>query len=98
MAEASTEEVDDMPVSSAGIIRNELFHQARSRLGLSRQGLADTVNDTLTSWFRLTADDVAKIERGIVVWPNEPRRDALRNVLAAATDAEIGFSCARPRS
>ncbi|WP_205629605.1 hypothetical protein [Jiangella muralis] len=62
---------------------------------MSRQELADRVNALL---FERTGrlselDDnyVGKLERGIIRWPQAAYRDALRAVLGAATDRDLGF-------
>ncbi|MGH3909338.1 MAG: hypothetical protein ACRDRM_00750, partial [Pseudonocardiaceae bacterium] len=34
---------------------------------------------------------MAKLERGVICWPGEAYRRAFREVLSAATDAELGF-------
>jgi hypothetical protein len=39
----------------------------------------------------LDANHIGKLERGEHRWPNDPRREAFRHVLKAATDAELGF-------
>ncbi len=36
-------------------------------------------------------NDIGKIERGVVSWPGSERRAALKKVLGAVTDAELGF-------
>ncbi|UGT43406.1 XRE family transcriptional regulator [Nocardia yamanashiensis] len=67
---------------------------------MSRTELADAVNDYLwrTRGERRDFDShtVARYERGMVRWPNEGYREALRAVLDAS-DAELGFTPARHR-
>ncbi|MFC0861657.1 hypothetical protein ACFHYQ_05025 [Sphaerimonospora cavernae] len=66
---------------------------------MSRQELADLVN----AWIHehlgrvacLTANYVGKLERGLVSWPNSDYRAALRHILKARTDGDLGFH--RPR-
>src|SRR5262249_15816087 len=38
-----------------------------------------------------TANYLGKLERGLIRWPQTRYRDALREVLGKATDAELGF-------
>lgn len=82
---------------------NELLRTARerspSRLApgdcMSRRELAETVNAYL--WqvtgecYQLDAHAVARYERGAVRWPGAHYRSALRHVLNAQTDRELGF-------
>ncbi|MCE6997311.1 tetratricopeptide repeat protein [Saccharothrix sp. S26] len=62
---------------------------------LSRQELAELVNAHL--WDRhgrraeLDAHYVAKLERGVIRWPNAEYREAFRAVLGVASDVELGF-------
>jgi tetratricopeptide (TPR) repeat protein len=64
---------------------------------MSRSELAEAVNAYVwqTSADRqhglLTATAIARYERGEVRWPTRPYRAALRSVLNASTDAELGF-------
>ena len=79
---------------------NSLLRDAREgRTGmrpLTREELADAVNAVL--WRRhgspqgIDARAIARYERGAVRWPGKEYRDALRQVLGATTDAELGFS------
>jgi hypothetical protein len=39
----------------------------------------------------LDANHIGKLERGEHRWLNDPRREAFRHVLKAATDRELGF-------
>ncbi len=70
---------------------NVLFRAARERLFGTREALADAANAHLGAAFVLSANDVGKIERGVVTWPRPPRRAAFRKVLNVETDAELGF-------
>jgi hypothetical protein len=70
---------------------NELFQQARVQLFGTREALADAVNAHLPPGFLVTANDIGKIERGMVTFPRSPRRAAFRRVLQVETDAAIGF-------
>ncbi|GAA1272875.1 hypothetical protein GCM10009609_39960 [Pseudonocardia aurantiaca] len=62
---------------------------------MSRSELAEAVNAEL--WratgrrFALDAHTLARYERGAVRWPNAAYRSALRAVLGASNDAELGF-------
>ncbi|MGH4023592.1 MAG: hypothetical protein ACRDRV_03310 [Pseudonocardiaceae bacterium] len=66
---------------------------------MSRSELAELVNDAVYRHTgRLAGLDghyVAKLERGIIRWPGADYRSALREVLGAATDSDLGFH--RPR-
>ena len=84
-------------------MRNERLRAARERIPsrlvpgepLSRSELAEAVNAHL--WqvtgrrYDLDGHHVSKYERGVVRYPIAPYRAALRAVLGAATDAELGF-------
>jgi hypothetical protein len=65
---------------------------------MSRQELAEAVNAWLAGAGEraqreatLDANHIGKLERGEHRWPNDLRREAFRQVLDAATDAELGF-------
>ncbi len=87
---------------------NERLRTARercpSRLApgdcMSRCELAEAVNDYL--WhatgerYDLDAHAVARYERGAVRWPRAHYRSALRHVLGAKTDSELGFRPKQP--
>lgn len=66
---------------------------------LSRSELAELVNAAVYRHTGRIADldghYVAKLERGVIRWPGQDYRRALREVLGAATDSELGFR--RPR-
>lgn len=86
---------------------NRLLVQARQRLTspqrpgqpLSRAELADAINAALDHLYpgrNLTAHYVdhrwvGKLERGEHRWPSSERRNALRQVLGATTDTELGL-------
>ncbi len=70
---------------------NVLFRAARERFFGTREALADAANAHLGAAFVLSANDIGKIERGVVTWPRPPRRAAFRKVLNVETDAELGF-------
>jgi hypothetical protein len=72
-------------------VPNVLFQRARQRLGYSRQELADAANKLLPRHSLLTDNDIGKIERGAVAFPREVRRRALRAVLQAESDADLGL-------
>ncbi|GAA0475052.1 hypothetical protein Aca07nite_83910 [Actinoplanes capillaceus] len=67
---------------------------------MSRQELADAANQRLPADDPdglLTANDIGKIERGVVSFPRWRRRAALRDVLGADSDAAIGLFNRRGR-
>lgn len=84
--------------------RNELLNSARKRstsrrlpgAHMSRQELAEAANAWLAEHSdrpgAMDAHYVAKLERGVVRWPNHDYRAALRATLKAATDSELGFA------
>jgi transcriptional regulator with XRE-family HTH domain len=86
-----------------GCVPNDQLRRARLRLPspvvpgrrMSRQELAEAVNAyvyTVTGRrSRLDAGYIGKLERGIHRWPRADHRRALRAVLGAATDAEVGL-------
>ncbi|WP_229070865.1 hypothetical protein [Actinoplanes sp. DH11] len=78
--------------------RNERFRVARTRLQFTRQALADAANQHLPRLYSMNDNDIGKIERGVVTWPGSERRAALRKVLGAATDDELGSSIPVPSS
>lgn len=67
---------------------------------MGRAELAEAVNDYLWRAHQqrcdLDARAIARYERGVVRWPNERYREALRTVLNA-TDSELGFTPSRQR-
>ena len=83
--------------------RNELLRAARERSAsrlvpgepMTRAELAEAVNAWLWTAtgqrYDLDAHHVAKYERGVVRYPIAPYRSALRAVLGASTDTELGF-------
>ncbi|MGC4885707.1 hypothetical protein [Micromonospora sp. DT227] len=89
------------------ITPNTLLAEARQRLNspqrpgqhLSRAELADAINASLDNLYpdrSLTAHYVdhrwvGKLERGEHRWPSRERRTAIRQVLGAATDADLGL-------
>ncbi|MFI9552720.1 hypothetical protein [Nonomuraea endophytica] len=82
---------------------NQALRTARVRLDstaapgqpTSRQELADLVNAWIYQRYRrmscLTANYIGKLERGVVGWPQADYREALRAILHADTDADLGF-------
>jgi len=82
---------------------NERLRQARERLPsrqtpgecLSRQEVAELANEWLYQAtgmvVELDANYIGKLERGVIRWPHRRYRDALRAVLRADTDAQLGF-------
>jgi transcriptional regulator with XRE-family HTH domain len=75
-------------------IPNDLLRAARERKGMDRAALAAAVNDYLDKLgFDSTIDyvHVGKWERGVVAFPKERNRAAVRAVLGVASDAQLGF-------
>lgn len=72
---------------------NDALREARQRRGFTRRQLADAVNaiDDTNPDQPITAHVVGKLEQGLIRWPAKRRRDALRLILGAASDAELGF-------
>ena len=82
---------------------NQLLRAARQatlsptspRFALSRSELVELVNAAVYRHTghvaSLDGQYVAKLERGVIRWPGEAYRRAFREVLSAATDAELGF-------
>jgi hypothetical protein len=68
---------------------------------MSRKELADLVNQYIWDNYRqqtgLDENYVGKLERNVVQWPRELYREALRAVLGAADDADLGFHPPRGR-
>src|SRR5262245_58528377 len=66
---------------------------------MSRQELAEAANAYLYEQtgrvYRLDANHVGKLEQGVHRWPSEPTRSALRAVLDANRDADLGFYITR---
>ena len=87
---------------------NSLLRAARERTrsnrapgaGMSRSELAEDVCAwlwrTTGERYSLDAHYVAKLERGVVRRPREAYRAALRHVLNAATDGDLGFAASAP--
>jgi hypothetical protein len=86
---------------------NNLLRQARLRTpspsgsgrAMSRQELADEANRYLfekkNRHTTLTANYIGKLERGQFRWPDHEYREAFRSVLAAESDADLGFFITR---
>jgi hypothetical protein len=89
---------------------NDQLRQARERLPsgqvpgacASRQELAELVNRWVFEGtgriVELDDNYVGKLERGVIRWPCRLYRDALRAILQAGTDAQLGFYAQRRRS
>jgi hypothetical protein len=89
---------------------NERLRAARERTRsgevpgecMSRREVAQAVNGylhrTTGKVYDFDAHHLAKLERGVHRWPMAPYRAALRQVLGAATDAELGFYPPRRRA
>lgn len=74
---------------------NESFAAARERLRLTEGQVAELVVQWLWEHRRqhalMDADHVGRIERGLITWPGGNYRAALRAVLNASSDAELGL-------
>ncbi len=76
-------------------MHNARLKAAREHRGLSRDRLAELVNAHV--WSRhgrqveIDANYIGKLERGVIHWPREEYRDALRTVLGAGDDHELGL-------
>ena len=68
---------------------------------LSRQELAELVNQWIHDHggerVELDENYIGKLERGVIRWPNPRYRQALRAILRASTDGQLGFYL-RPRA
>lgn len=75
--------------------RNDRIRAARERAGLSRPEVADAVAaqvyERTGHVVGIDAHYIAKLERGVMRWPNTAYRAALREVLHAHTDAALGL-------
>ncbi len=82
---------------------NDQLRAARERtaspsnpgMGLSRQELADLVNIWVWKHHNkivfATANYVGKLETGLIRWPDQARREALRAILSVPKDSDLGF-------
>nr|MDT0658703.1 hypothetical protein [Micromonospora sp. DSM 115978] len=78
------------------LLRAARMRQSRSGVGpLSREELANRINGMLSSQtgkeYTLDANYVGKLERGVIRWPHSDYRQALRTILGARSDAELGL-------
>ena len=76
---------------------NMRFKTARVNLALSRAELAHAVSQLVPAEHIMTEVDIARIERGVIAFPHQCRREALRQVLKVQTDADIGLISRRQR-
>jgi transcriptional regulator with XRE-family HTH domain len=80
---------------------NERLSGSRLAAGLTQEQLAEAANaqvEAVTSHAGgMDADYISKLERGVHTWPNKHYRQALRHVLSATTDADLGFYSSRSR-
>jgi transcriptional regulator with XRE-family HTH domain len=80
---------------------NQRLSGARRERRLTQDQLAQAVREVYWRLFEkeaaIDAEHVSKLERGIITWPNARYRAALREVLGADTDAELGFYYRHPR-
>lgn len=80
---------------------NDLLRAAREAAELTQAQLAELANAQVEAVVgrlgAMDADYIGKLERGIHRWPNKDYRDALRAVLGAATDRDLGFFSTRSR-
>jgi hypothetical protein len=89
---------------------NDQLRQARERIPsrqtpgqpLSRQEVAELANqwifDNAHKRIELDANYIGKLERGVIRWPQRQYREALRAVLRADADAQLGFYAERRRA
>jgi hypothetical protein len=91
-----------MPVSTRDLKENEIFRRRREALtsrwdpgaAMSHSELAEVANEYLARTGRdnfLDAATINRYERGQIHYPRADRREALRAVMGAATDADLGF-------
>ncbi|MDG4833979.1 hypothetical protein O7627_32430 [Solwaraspora sp. WMMD1047] len=78
------------------LLRAARLRRSRSGAGpFSRQELANRLNGVLSALtgkeYTLDANYVGKLERGVIRWPHADYRQALRTILGAASDAELGL-------
>jgi transcriptional regulator with XRE-family HTH domain len=74
---------------------NERLAGARLAVGLTQEQLAEAANGEVEAQTGhaggMDGDYVSKLERGVHTWPNKHYRQSLRQVLGAASDADLGF-------
>jgi transcriptional regulator with XRE-family HTH domain len=84
-----------------GSTPNPRLTAARCAAGLTQQQVAELANQAVEaatgSVGGMDADYVSKLERGVHTWPNTHYRQALRQVLGARDDAQLGFFSIRSR-
>lgn len=83
-------------------VSNRRLTAARGALGLTQEGLAELANAQVETDTgkpgAMDADYVSKLERGVHTWPGKHYRRALRTVLGAHTDADLGFCSTRSKA
>jgi len=81
---------------------NDMLRAAREAAQLTQGQLAELGNAQVeaatTKPGAMDADYIGKLERGIHRWPNQHYRQALRTVLDAVADADLGFRSTRNRA
>lgn len=83
--------------------RNERIRALRHAQGWTQEDAANAVAKAVAEAIGdeppsgVDAAWMSRLERGIITWPREEYRQALRTVYDVATDAELGFSGARSR-
>jgi transcriptional regulator with XRE-family HTH domain len=81
---------------------NHQLVAARSAARLTQESLADLANAQVEfvtgTCGAMDADYVSKLERGVHRWPGKDYRSALRAVLGAKTDLELGFYSTRSKA
>ena len=86
------------------LARNELLRALRQSRGWTQQAAAEAVADAVAAATGggpptgIDAAWISRLERGVYRWPRGEYRQALRLVYGVPTDAELGFSGARPNS
>lgn len=89
--------------------RNERFAGARAALRLTEEQVAEQVADYIQTRASedgrgnrrrpaIDADHVSRMETGRITWPSKAYREALRVVLDAKSDADLGFYFQRATS
>lgn len=81
---------------------NHRLAAARARVRLTQEALANLANAQVERDTRkpgaMDADYISKLERGIHTWPGKDYRRALRTVLGADNDSDLGFYSTRTKA
>ena len=94
--------VTRMPKEPNNALREARLRQpstSGSGRAMSRQELAEAINSYLYTEtgqvYRIDANHVGKFEQGVIRWPTASVRTALRAILGARTDRDLGFHSTR---